>query len=241
MNPNEFSFTLDGREIAFEPGQTVIEAATQAGAYIPHLCYHPDLSVHGSCKLCTVKVNGRLVSACTQPAQAGATVENDTSELRRDRQRLLQMLFVEGNHFCPFCEKSGSCQLQAQAYLGGMQELHFVSFFPRRAVDASHPEVWLDRDRCINCALCVRASNEVDHKNVFGMAGRGMDTHLVVNSRSGLLGDTDLAATDLAANICPTGALLPKRHGYVIPIGERPYDCHTIAEVCETPTVELKP
>jgi [NiFe] hydrogenase diaphorase moiety small subunit len=112
-----------------------------------------------------------------------------------------------------------------------MQESYFAHFYPRRDVDASHPDIFLDRDRCIQCELCVRASREVDGKNVFGLGGRGMRTTLVVNSESGLLADTDIAKDDLAAHICPTGAIIIKRQGYRIPIGERLYDRATIAEV----------
>ena len=83
------------------------------------------------------------------------------------------MLFVEGNHFCPGCEKSGNCQLQALAYDSEMMTPHFVEFFPDRPVDASHPDVLLDFNRCILCELCVRASRDVDGKYVFALAGRG--------------------------------------------------------------------
>lgn len=227
----DFSFFIDGREIRFEPGQTIMEAATVAGIYIPHLCYHPEFRPHGSCKLCTVKVNGKMATACSMPAQNGVQVENLSEEVQLLRRRLLQMIFVEGNHQCPFCEKSGNCQLQALAYFTGMTDSHFAHFFPRREVDASHPDVLLDRDRCIQCELCVRASRELDRKNVFGLAGRGMRTHLVVNSESGLLGNSDLAASDLAVQICPVGALLVKRQGYRQPIGERRYDAADIASV----------
>lgn len=226
----DFIFYLDGHEIPFEPGQTIMEAASAAGIYIPHLCFHPEFRPHGSCKLCTVKVNGKMATACSLPVQNGMQVENCSEEVQLLRRRLLQMIFVEGNHQCPFCEKSGNCQLQALAYFTGMTDSHFAHFFPRREVDASHPNVLLDRDRCIQCELCVRASRELDHKNVFGLAGRGMRTHLVINSESGLLGDSDLAATDVAVQICPVGALLVKRRGYQQAIGERRYDQADIAE-----------
>ena len=224
-----FTITIDGAEIGFEPGQTVMEAAHAAGVYIPHLCSTPEFTPHGSCKLCTVKVNGRYATACTLPAAEGMMVENETKEIQADRRRLVQMLFVEGNHYCPFCEKSGDCRLQAIAYHVGMHDSHFGHFYPRRALDASHPDFVLDRDRCIQCEMCVRASRDVDGKNVFGLAGRGMRTKLVVNSESGLLKDTDLAVTDVAAHVCPTGAIMIRKGPYATPIGRRHYDRESIA------------
>lgn len=225
------TFTIDGRDIPFTPGQTIIEAATAADVYIPHLCHNPEFKPHGSCKLCTVQVNGRNCSACTMPAAEGQQVLNNTKELNEARRSITQMLFVEGNHVCPGCEKTGNCQLQAVAYFVGMLDTHFPHFFPIRNVDASHPDVMLDLDRCILCELCVRASRDMDGKSVFGIAGRGMQSHLVVNADSGRLADTDIDVHDKAAQVCPVGAILVKRTAWQQPIGERTYDREDVAEV----------
>lgn len=225
------TITLDGKSIPLHDGQTIMDAALAAGVYIPHLCHHPEFKPHGSCKLCTVSVNGRNVSSCTMPAWDGMVVSNNTEELNAERRALLQMLFVEGNHACPACEKSGNCQLQAAAYYLDMLSPHYNHFYPQREVDASHPDVFLDRNRCILCELCVRASSDVDGKNVFALSGRGIDAHLVVNAASGRLGDTTFAVTDRAATVCPTGAILVKRQGFAVPIGQRIYDHRKISEV----------
>ena len=224
------TFTLDGKTIPFESGQTIIQAAGKAGVFIPHLCYHPEFKPHGSCKLCTVKVNGRHTASCTMRAAPGMVVESETEEINAERRALTQMLFVEGNHFCPSCEKSGDCQLQATAYHLGMMSPHYDHFFPSRPVDASHPEVLLDFNRCILCSLCVRASRDVDGKNVFALSGRGIGTHLIVNAKSGQLGDTDFTLDDKAAQVCPVGVILKKRRGFAVPIGERKYDKAPIAD-----------
>ena len=230
------TFMLDGKAIPFEEGQTIIQAATKAGVFIPHLCYHPDFKPHGSCKLCTVKVNGRQTASCTMRAMAGMVVESDTEEINAERRALTQMLFVEGNHFCPSCEQSGNCQLQATAYHLGMMSPHYDHFFPNRPVDASHPEVLLDFNRCILCSLCVRASRDVDGKNVFALSGRGIGTHLIVNAKSGQLGDTDFTLDDKAAHVCPVGVILRKRKGFAVPIGERTYDKQPISGTVDAVT-----
>lgn len=225
------TITIDGRSVPFQSGDTIMEAATRAGIYIPHLCHNPEFTPHGSCKLCTVKVNGRNCSACTFPATDGQQVLNDTKELNEARRAITQMLFVEGNHFCPSCEKSGNCQLQAVGYFVNMMDNHFPHFFPQRDVDASHPDILLDRDRCIFCELCVRASRDIDGKNVFAISGRGINSHLIVNSISGQLKDTDMKVSDKAAHVCPVGAIIVKRHGFEVPIGDRIYDQRMISEV----------
>ena len=230
------TFELDGKEVEFAPGDTLLKAATRAGHYIPHLCWKPDFHPHGSCRLCTVKVNGRSGAACTVLASAGQEVQSNTEELNAQRKALLQMLFVEGNHFCPSCEKSGDCLLQASAYDIGMEGPHFEELYPDRPVDASHPDVLLDLNRCILCGLCVRASAQIDGKNVFAIDGHGIHTRLVVNSSSGLLGDSVLSADDCAAKICPVGALLPKRQGFVTPIGKRRFDIKPVSQQVEDQT-----
>jgi len=225
------TITIDGQEIPFLDGQTVMDAALAAGIYIPHLCHRPGLTPHGSCKLCTVEVNGRSASACTLPAASGQQVGNNTAALNEVRKTLTQMLFIEGNHICPSCEKSGNCTLQAVARHLGMLDGHFPQLFPHREVDASHASVWLDRDRCILCELCVRASREIDGKNVFAVAGRGIAAHLIVNSASGKLADSALENGDMAAHICPVGAILFKHQGYIVPIGLRTFDLHQVGEI----------
>ena len=227
------TFTLDGEEIPFTAGQSVLQAALAAGHYVPHLCAHPEFRPHGSCRVCMVRANGRFSASCTLPAQAGLAVESETSDVRALRREIVRLLFVEGNHFCPSCEKSGDCKLQAVAYQLEVKTLHFTQLFPDRPVDASHPEVLLEFNRCIMCELCVRASREVDGKDVFALAGRGTKSHLIVNSETGRLADTDFAATDRAAEVCPVGVILPKRQGFVIPIGQRRFDAAPVSQPVE--------
>ena len=225
------TFLLDGRPVPFEDGQSVLAAARKAGHYIPHLCWYEHFPPHGSCKLCVVKIGARHVSACATPAREGLEAESEIPEILDTRRELLAMLFAEGNHFCPSCEKSGNCQLQALAYdLQLLAPIH-NRFFPDRPVDASHPDILLDFNRCIFCELCVRASRDVDGKDIFALSERGIDKHLVVKAESGRLGDTDISLSDLAANICPVGVILHKRQGFAIPIGSRIYDAAPISEL----------
>ncbi|GAA6142675.1 2Fe-2S iron-sulfur cluster-binding protein [Hydrogenophaga sp. 5NK40-0174] len=220
----EATLTFDGECIPFAPGETIMTAAMRAGHTVPRLCWHEGIRPVAACRLCTVHVNGRPVAACSTPAEAGTQVECHTPALQAQRLRLLQMLFVEGNHFCPGCEKSGHCQLQHQAAEAGMLDLHYEALTPQRPVDASHPDVLLDTNRCILCQLCVHASGDIDGKHVFAIGGHGSETRLMINSPTGKLGDSHLDIQDKAAQVCPVGALLPKRRGFSVPIGERSFD-----------------
>ena len=227
----ENTFRLDGKDIPFKKGDTIMDAALRAGEYIPHLCHNPEFKPHGSCRLCVVDVNGRHQASCTLPAEAGMEVDNSSDEIRQRRELLLQMLFVEGNHTCPACEKSGACQLQAVAYYIGMLSPHLTHFFPKRSIDASHPDIVFYHNRCILCGLCVRASEQVDRKSVFAISGRGIDSKLVFNSPDGKLGGSELEFTDKAVEVCPVGAIMPKHLGYETPVGQRLYDTKPISVV----------
>ena len=217
-------FQFDGQPVPLQPGDTILQAAQRAGHEVPHLCWHPEVSASASCRVCTVHVDGRPAAACTTAAAAGQRVDCHTADLRTQRLRLLQMLFVEGNHFCPGCEKSGHCLLQEQAQRAGMTDLHFEALNPERPVDASHPDVLFEPNRCILCQLCVRASDEIDHKQVFAPGGPGIASTLLICGASGRLADSALSVDERAAHICPVGALLPKRIGFAVPIGQRRFD-----------------
>jgi len=229
---DKISFMIDGVTVEGAPGQTILEAADQAGIYIPRLCKMKALMPFGSCRVCTVLVNGRPQSACTQPIASNMTVENNTDKLTNYRRSIIEMLFVEGNHFCMFCEKSGNCELQAMAYRLGITAPRYPYMFPKRDLDASHPDVMLDRNRCILCGRCVLTSKTVDGKNVFQFVGRGADKRIAVNAEA-KLADTDLKVADQAVEVCPVGCILKKRVGYAVPIGERKYDHQPIGSEIE--------
>jgi [NiFe] hydrogenase diaphorase moiety small subunit len=181
------------------------------------------------------------VSSCTAPAAAaGLEVESATPDIQASRRTILQLLFVEGNHLCPACQKTGACQLQAVAYYTGMLAPHFTHFFPRRELDASHPDYVIDFNRCILCELCVRASRDLDGKDVFAISGRGIASKLVIESPTGRLGDSRFSADDRAAHVCPVGAILPKRGGYAVPIGQRLYDRAAIDTVGDVAANEAR-
>ena len=231
---SEVTITIDGRKITAQSGQTILEAAEAAGIFIPRLCAYKKLNPRGSCRVCSVLCNGRIQAACVQTVSDGMVVENETEKILAYRRAILDMLFVEGNHFCMFCEKSGMCELQALAYRFGITEPQFPHLNPARDIDMSHPDVYLDHNRCILCGRCVRVSQELDQKNVFQFVGRGHEKRLNVNGDA--LAETQLSDTDAVVASCPVGALMRKRIGYQVPVGRRLYDNEPIGSELETAT-----
>lgn len=232
MSESATRITVDGIAVDVALGQTVLEASDAAGLYIPRLCHHPDLLPAGHCRICTCRIDGRNVAACVTPATHGMVVENDTPELTADRRQIIEMLFVEGNHVCSYCVASGDCELQALGYRLGMLAPKQPYLWPRPQIDATHPDIYIDRNRCILCSRCIRASKQEDGKSVFGFDGRGIAMQLNVNAEAGL-GQTDMALIDKAASVCPVACIVIKRASYRVPNGSRRFDQQPIGSDIE--------
>jgi [NiFe] hydrogenase diaphorase moiety small subunit len=215
-------FTIDGKIYEAKKGQLIIDAATDNGIYIPALCHLRDVVPAGSCRICTVKVNGRFMAACTTPVDEGMKIDNNTDELTDIRKAIVEMLFVEGNHFCPSCEKSGNCDLQALGYKYQMMVPRFPYAFERRELDASSPKIFLERNRCIFCKRCIRLIKDKQGRNVFAFKGRGETLEINIDRKlSASISEEDARK---AMEICPVGAILRKEVGFIEPIGKRKYD-----------------
>lgn len=219
-------FTIDGKECSGQPGQTIAQAAADNGVYIPVLCYAKEVTPTGTCRICTVKVNGRPMAACTTQVTDGMTVENDIEELNEMRKAIVEMLFVEGNHFCPACEKSGNCQLQALAYRYKMMAPRFEYEFSRRELDATPPKLLIERNRCILCKRCVKGIFTDDGKALFAIANRGNKS--VINIDDTLADKITDELAQKAMDMCPVGAIIRKGKGFDTPIGKRKYDTKPI-------------
>ena len=213
---------IEGLNVLSTSGKTIALAAKENGVYIPGLCNYPGLKPRSSCRICTVKVNGRPMTACTSPVQEGIVVENNTTELNEIRKTIIEILFVSGNHFCPACEKSGNCELQALAYRLQMMAPRFPFEFPEKEIDASHPLIIKDQNRCILCKRCVRGIRDEQGKGIFAYKNRSNKSEVVV--------DKVLAArltpekAQEAMDICPVGSILVRERGFITPIGKRKFD-----------------
>ena len=219
---SEINITIDGKKIKAKAGQTIVEAAKENGVYIPTLCDYEGIKPAGTCRICTVKIGGRNMAACTTPVAEGMVIENDVPELNDFRKAIVEMLFVEGNHMCPVCEKSGNCELQALAYKYTMLAPRFPYLWPQRTVDASFPKILIDRNRCIQCLRCVRGVTTADGKHIFGLVNRGGKAIISVDPE--LAQEMTEEMAEKAMELCPVGAILKKEVGYAVPIGMRKYD-----------------
>ncbi|HMB00054.1 MAG TPA: 2Fe-2S iron-sulfur cluster-binding protein [Spirochaetota bacterium] len=225
---SQFKFTIDGQECTAAPGQTILQAARDNDIFIPVLCNMKELIPAGACRVCTVKVAGKYMTACTTPAREGMVVENMTDAINDKRKSIIEMLFAEGNHFCPACEKSGNCELQALGYYFNMMVPRFPYLFPSKEIEA-FSNILIDHNRCIQCKRCVYAIKTKDDKNIFQMKNRGGKRKVTVAKKLEAKLTPELAAK--AMENCPVGAILKKEVGWVDPIGTRKYDKKPIDQI----------
>lgn len=230
----QVKFTIDGNQCRADKGSYLVDAAKQNGIYIPTLCHMEGLVPAGSCRICNVKINGRYMTACTTIIAEGMVIENNKEEIQELRKIIIETLFVSGNHYCPVCEKSGNCELQALGYRYQMLAPRFPYVFEAKTVDAGTHKFYIDRNRCILCKRCIRSVRSKDGRNVFAMKGRGHKAIINIDhDLANLLSDEEAQAV---MDLCPVGCILKKERGYLDPIGKRKYDREPIGHEIEQTT-----
>lgn len=207
--------TINGRGVIAYEGQTLLEVCRQNDIDVPTLCHLDGLTDVGACRLCIVEIEGqrRPCPSCTTPAEDGQVVLTHTPTLENLRRQTIELIFGERNHICPFCPRSGNCELQNTAYAHGVDHLRYNYLFPTLPVDTSHPRIALDHNRCILCGRCVRACDEWIGAHVLDFDSRGFKTMLVADNALPL-GESSCVSCGTCVSVCPTGALFEKRSAH---------------------------
>ena len=210
------TLTIDGQKVQAEAGQTVLEAATEAGIYIPTLCHHPALEPIGACRICLIEVSKfqPLHPACTYKVSEGLEVQAHSERVEKVRRFVLEMLFSERNHYCMYCERSGDCELQDLGYRYRLDHWQYPTYIERFPVDASRDTFLMDHNRCILCRRCVRACTELTASHTLGMRQRGAKTMISADLNLPL-GGSSCIECGTCLQVCPTGALIDKRSAYM--------------------------
>lgn len=217
------TFHIDGKPFISEEGKTLIDAAKENGINIPSLCYYKHIDPPlATCRVCTVKVNGRPRAGCLVKVKEGLEVEFDTQELRDNRQAVLEMMFAEGNHICPSCEKSGDCDLQHLGYETGIRRSRFPHLFIDRVIDFHPKRMVIQHNRCVKCMRCVEEVKTKEGKRVFSFKNRGNQVLVAVDYDE----EAKLSSEEAikAMHLCPTGAILVRGKSEPRPFGDRKYD-----------------
>jgi predicted molibdopterin-dependent oxidoreductase YjgC len=205
------TLTINGQVVEAQTGMTVLEAAQAAGIYIPTLCYYPDLKPYGGCRICIVEIEGMrgLPPACTTPATNGMKVHTETEAVNSVRRTVIELLIADHPADCLTCPADQSCELQKVAAYLGMDRIRLPKKTADFEVDESNPFFDLDRNKCILCARCTRACNEITCVGAIDMANRGYRMK-VSTFDDGQLFDSICRSCGECVARCPVGALSPK-------------------------------
>lgn len=210
------TITINGKTLEVAEGTTVLRAAQAAGIEIPTLCDHPHLTPYGGCRLCLVEVEGArtLQPSCTLPVNNNMVVKTETKKVLDARKFVLTLIFSERNHFCPYCQVTGGdCELQNAAYHEGMDHWPLQPNYQPYPMDASHPYIILENNRCILCRRCVRACGELVGNFTLGFEERGAKSILVADTGVPL-GKSTCISCGSCVQVCPTGALIDRWSAY---------------------------
>jgi predicted molibdopterin-dependent oxidoreductase YjgC len=235
--PDAITLTVDGTPVTAKPGQTVIQAAMDAGIYIPYLCYWPGMKPYGACRMCVVEVDGQrgTPASCTLPAANGMAVKTTTPLIQKLRRGILELLLSEHPHGCltchrielcgpedvclrhvrvtdrcVVCPKNERCELKDTVRFVGMNLESPLSYNYRNLpVETADPFYDRDLNLCIVCARCVRVCEEVRADDAIGMVDRS-GTALVGTSRGTSLLESGCEFCGACIDVCPVGALVER-------------------------------
>ncbi len=235
---DEITLTVDGQQIKARPGQTVIEAARDAGIYIPYLCWHPTLKSFGACRMCVVEVENMRgnPASCTTAAAEGMVVRTKTPEVDHIRHDIMDMILSEHPHGCltcpridhcgpqdtclrhanvvdrcVLCPQNERCELQDVVYYLQMKDSELPYEYRHVPLDNSNPFIDHDMNLCIVCGRCVRVCNEIEGVDAITFIQRG-DKTLIGTSLGGSLSDSGCTFCGACVDVCPVGAITEKNN-----------------------------
>lgn len=248
------TLTIDGVAVSAPKGTLIVDAAKRVGDDIPVFCYHPKLEPVGMCRMCLVEVGTpkidpvtkqpvlddkgqaviawmpKLQTACTTPISEGMAVRGATPQVQAARKEILEFLLTSHPLDCPICDKGGECPLQNLTMRHGPghsrfvydEKIHLDKHVPLG--DPGNALIYLDRERCIQCARCTRFADEIAGDPVIGFYERGRKLEIVTFSEPGF----DSKFSGNTTDICPVGALTTADFRF----RARPWEMQSAASIC---------
>jgi len=227
--------TVDGSTFEAQPGELLIKAAQEHGIYIPRFCWHERMKPVGMCRMCLVEIEGvrGYPPACTTPVADGMVVHTQNDAVQTIQDGVLEFLLINHPLDCPVCDRGGECPLQDQTLAFGPGESRFVEEKRHFAKPIPLSDlVLLDRERCIQCARCIRFADEIAGDALIDFIDRG-DRMQVLNFEEQPF---DSYFSGNTVQICPVGALTASQYRF----RARPWDLSTVETSCTTCAVQCR-
>ena len=203
---------INGKEIEFDPGMTILQACELAGAEIPRFCYHERLSIAGNCRMCLVEMDKsrKPIASCAMPAAEGMNIKTNTEMVEKARKGVMEFLLANHPLDCPVCDQGGECDLQDQSLYYGVDKSRFSE--NKRFVSEKYmgPLIKTQMTRCIHCTRCVRFATEVAGVPEIGAIGRGEDMEITTYLEKSM--ESELSGNVI--DLCPVGALTSKPYAF---------------------------
>ncbi|MDR1733220.1 MAG: molybdopterin-dependent oxidoreductase [Synergistaceae bacterium] len=210
MSETKIKMFIDGKECVGVKGDTILEVAKKNDiTSIPTLCWMKGLTSIGACRMCVVEPEGggRMLTACTSPAEEGLRISTATERLVAYRRQVLELLFAGRNHFCMFCSQSGDCELQTLAIEHGMDSVRYPYLYAPFENDTTDARIQADHNRCILCQRCVRTCSEKVGACTLGMKKRGWSMTIEADFGSTIGQSDTCVGCGACAQACPTGTI----------------------------------
>ena len=203
---------INGKEIEFEKGMTVLQACEIADVEIPRFCYHEKLSIAGNCRMCLVEMekSPKPIASCAMPAAEGMNSKTNTALVEKARKGVMEFLLANHPLDCPVCDQGGECDLQDQSLYYGVDKSRFIE--NKREVSEKYmgPLIKTQMTRCIHCTRCVRFATEVAGVPEIGAIGRGENMEITTYLEKSM--ESELSANVI--DLCPVGALTSKPYAF---------------------------
>jgi NADH-quinone oxidoreductase subunit G len=203
---------INGKEIEFEKGMTVLQACELAEVEIPRFCYHEKLSIAGNCRMCLVEMekSAKPIASCAMPAAEGMNIKTNTEFVKKARKGIMEFLLANHPLDCPVCDQGGECDLQDQSLFYGFDKSRFSE--NKRNVKDKYmgPLIKTQMTRCIHCTRCVRFAEEVAGVPEIGTTGRGENMEITTYLEQSMTSELSANVIDL----CPVGALTSKPYAF---------------------------
>ncbi len=204
--------TINGKEIEFQKGMTVLQACELANVEIPRFCYHEKLSIAGNCRMCLVEMekSPKPIASCAMPATEGMNIKTNTKFVEKARKGIMEFLLANHPLDCPVCDQGGECDLQDQSMYYGVDKSRFIE--NKRQVNEKYmgPLIKTQMTRCIHCTRCVRFATEVAGVPEIGAIGRGENMEITTYLEKAM--ESELSANVI--DLCPVGALTSKPYAF---------------------------
>lgn len=206
------TINIDGIDVKVPKGTSVLKAAEQIGINIPALCYDPELSLSGSCRMCIVEIEGmrNLPTSCTTEVVEGMSIKTHSNAVIESRKTILELLIADHPLDCMVCQKNGDCLLQKYAYEYNVRNVHYTGRQHDYPIEDNNPFIVREMNKCIKCSKCVRVCSEIQGRDILQYSYRGFDTKIATAMDKPLI-ETDCVFCGSCVAVCPTGALLEKQ------------------------------